>query len=324
MRTAAQAGQQQQFQQHLQQFRMMTQPGPGMTQLVSYTQGPGQAAVQAGPWIAARAGSGSGGGPAAATQNAAAAAAAGGGGSAAEVPWWQQGHQQQQPQAPLGASLLLPDAEVYQGLLDSKVLAEPKKAAQSAWEHWEQGRTVAQIATEGREKPIQVCRVCKTVQFYGQVYSQCSTLPSSMHVQTSASPLEASSRMVHSAWSHVQPNGDGGAVSATNQPGPIAVKGMCNGSLLPLLTPGNTLLGHMPTHPLPLPAAAAHTGSHRAGIPSRSSCIIRLLSAARASAAGVSGSDRGRWRDCTAVAANSSPQQQQGQQPVFPEISAAF
>lgn len=175
IRTAAQAGQQQQFQQHLQQFRM-TQPGPGMTQLGSPSHGPGQAAVQAGPWITARAGSGSGGGQAAATQNAAAAAAAaaGGGGSssAAEVPWWQQGQQQQQAQAPVGApspqevtvviQLLLPDAEVYQGLLDSKVLAEPKKAAQSAWEQWEVGRTVAQIATEGREKPIQVCRGCRT------------------------------------------------------------------------------------------------------------------------------------------------------------------
>jgi hypothetical protein len=52
---------------------------------------------------------------------------------------------------------LTANAELYQELLDSKVLAEPKKAAQSAWDQWELGRSVAQIATEGREKPIQVC-----------------------------------------------------------------------------------------------------------------------------------------------------------------------
>jgi hypothetical protein len=54
---------------------------------------------------------------------------------------------------------------VYQGLLDSKVLAEPKKAAQAAWEQWQQGMSVAQIATE-REKPIQVW-LCGDVSWCG-------------------------------------------------------------------------------------------------------------------------------------------------------------
>lgn len=151
-RTAAQAGQQQQFQQHLQQFRLGSQPGlppnqPGpevMTQLgpgASQVQ-PGQEGLQAGLWVAARG----------ATDGAAPSAAAAAG---AATPWWQQGQQQEQAAAD-AAPLLTADAEVYQGLLYSKVLAEPKKAAQAAWEQWQQGMTVAQIATEGREKPIQV------------------------------------------------------------------------------------------------------------------------------------------------------------------------
>lgn len=158
MRTAAQAGQQQHFQQHLQQFRMGTQPGPGMTQPgpgMSHNA-PGQEGLQASQWFAARASSGGpagrpvGGGPAAA-----AAAVSG-------APWWQQGQQQQQHEQPVPVSvpLLTADPEVYQGLLDSKILAEPKKAAQSAWDQWELGRSVEQIATEGREKPIQVSGYC--------------------------------------------------------------------------------------------------------------------------------------------------------------------
>lgn len=115
----------------------MTQLVPGASQVQL-----GQEGLQAGPWIAAR-GANDGSAPSA-------AAAAG-----AATPWWQQGQQQEQAAAD-AAPLLTADAEVYQGLLDSKVLAEPKKAAQAAWEQWQQGMTVAQIATEGREKPIQV------------------------------------------------------------------------------------------------------------------------------------------------------------------------
>lgn len=118
----------------------MTQLGPGASQVQHSQEG-----LQAGPWIAAQ-GSSDGTAPSA-------AAAAG-----PATLWWQQGQQQQQEQAAADAApLLTADAEVYQGLLDSKVLAEPKKAAQAAWEQWEQqGMTVAQIAKEGREKPIQV------------------------------------------------------------------------------------------------------------------------------------------------------------------------
>lgn len=134
MRTAAQAGQQQQFQQHLQQFKM-TQQQPTAAGL---TQGPSQAVLQASPWVS-RAGS----------DAAAAAAAAAAGGDAAMA------QQQDDPQQLLGeSSHLTADSEVYQGLLDAKVLSEPKKAAQAAWEQWQQGRSMQQIAQE-RDKPIQ-------------------------------------------------------------------------------------------------------------------------------------------------------------------------
>lgn len=133
LRTAAQAGQQQQFQQHLQQFKM-TQQQPTAAGL---TQAPSQAALQASPWVS-RAGSG-----------AAAGAAAAAGGDAAMT------QQQDDPQQQLGkSSHLTADSEVYQGLLDAKVLSEPKKAAQAAWEQWQQGRSIQQIAQE-RDKPIQ-------------------------------------------------------------------------------------------------------------------------------------------------------------------------
>jgi hypothetical protein len=142
MRTATQVGQQQHFQQHLQHFKMVqTPPGPGVTQ-----PGPSNAS----PWFS-RSGSG-GSAPAAAA------------GADAGAPWQQETQQQepqQQSQQQQGqqqqAPLLTADSDVYQGLLDSKVLSEPKKAAQAAWDQWQLGRSIAQIATEGRDKPIQVC-----------------------------------------------------------------------------------------------------------------------------------------------------------------------
>lgn len=150
MRTAAQVGQQQHFQQHLQQFKMgQTPPGPGVTQPGPGATQPGPAVTQPGPGVSSpwfsRSGSG---GPAAAAAGAGAA--------------WQQETQPHEPQRQAQqqqqhAPLLTADSEVYQGLLDSKVLSEPKKAAQAAWDQWQLGRSIAQIATEGRDKPIQVC-----------------------------------------------------------------------------------------------------------------------------------------------------------------------
>jgi hypothetical protein len=47
------------------------------------------------------------------------------------------------------------DSELYQAMLDAKVLAEPKGAASAAWERWQAGESAEQVAT-AREKPIQV------------------------------------------------------------------------------------------------------------------------------------------------------------------------
>lgn len=47
------------------------------------------------------------------------------------------------------------DSELYQALLDAKVLSEPKAAAAAAWERWQAGESAEQVAT-AREKPIQV------------------------------------------------------------------------------------------------------------------------------------------------------------------------
>jgi hypothetical protein len=143
MRTAAQAGQQQQFQQHLQQFKMLSTPGllPG-----SAGTGPpaaqGHSSLQLGPWHVRGC-----------SHASSAAAAAAGAGPVDTAAW----HQQLQQQEAAGAGpLLTADHYAYQALLDSKVLSEPKKAASSAWGQWELGQTVTQIATEGREKPVQV------------------------------------------------------------------------------------------------------------------------------------------------------------------------
>jgi hypothetical protein len=52
-------------------------------------------------------------------------------------------------------SCLHVDSELYQAMLDAKVLAEPKGAASAAWERWQAGESAEQVAT-AREKPIQV------------------------------------------------------------------------------------------------------------------------------------------------------------------------
>jgi hypothetical protein len=49
------------------------------------------------------------------------------------------------------------DSELYQAMLDEKVLSEPKGAASAAWDRWRGGESAEQVAT-AREKPIQVWR----------------------------------------------------------------------------------------------------------------------------------------------------------------------
>jgi hypothetical protein len=107
------------------------------------------------------------------TQGPAAAAA---GGAANAATWWAtqataaagaaigqdptQGPAAAAAAATQGASsaALHVDSELYQAMLDAKVLSEPKGAANAAWERWRGGESAEEVAT-AREKPIQVRRL---------------------------------------------------------------------------------------------------------------------------------------------------------------------
>lgn len=128
MRSSAQAGQQQQFQQHWQQYAHASQQPGGAA---AGAGGTWQQPLQAGPWIQ------------------------GGGGSGGSRP---SPAAEASASAPGSGPPLQADPGIYQVLLDSKVLGEPKAAARAAWDQWELGHSMPQIASHGRDKPIEVGR----------------------------------------------------------------------------------------------------------------------------------------------------------------------